>query len=365
MQQPLLDLFNQAATAQSQVNTAPYTEQLYAPPNQTQQNAITSTVNAANLAGAGANSTIGLANDTINGKYLYADSNPYLKSAVNASIDPLRDNLLRVILPGLQDKSISQGAYGGSGYGVAQGLATSDFDKQALDIASTMYSNNYQQERQNQLNAPQLYNVANQLLSAPGQLLGQAGAQQQAWQQGQDTADLNLFQLNQQQPYAGLTTLAQILNGAAPYSSTSGTRTGDSTTGSNGTANFLQGISGVGALTNSLFPAALPAAGSWLASLFAAAPAAGSGIGAISSAAMDALPALVAALSDERLKRDIRTVGYDAKGRRWVTWQWLWDGEGAEPSTGVIAQEVAANDPQAVTVGPHGFLMVDYSKLAA
>lgn len=298
----MLDLFNKAGTAQGQVNTAPYTGELYASPNQNQLNAVTSLTNAANLAGAGANATIGLASDTVAGKYLYADSNPYLASAVKATIDPLQMNLQRSILPGLQDKSIAQGAYGGSGYGVAQGLATSDFDRQALDVASQMYSSNYQQERQNQLNAPQLYNVANQLLTAPGTLLGQVGAQQQQWQQGQDTADLNLFQLNQQQPYAGLSTLASILSGAAPYSSTSGTRDGTATAATNPTTNLLQGLTGAASLTNSLFPTAAGAAGSWLASLFGAGAGTAATLGAgatagatagIGSALASALPFLL------------------------------------------------------------------------
>lgn len=364
MQQPLLDLFTQAATAQGKVNTAPYAGQLYAPPNATQQAAVgLNTQAAGQIAGGDQFDKVSqLANDTISGKYLYADSNPYLKSAVDASINPLRDNLLRSILPSLQDQSIRSGAYGGSGYGTAQGLATSDFERQALDLAGKMYAGNYATERQNQLNAPALYTEANNLATVPAQLLAQSGAQQQTWQQGQDTADLNLFQINQQQPYAGLSTLANILAGGAPYSATSGTRDTTGTTGSNSGANLLQGISGAGSIANSLFPAALPAAGSWLASLFAA-PTAAAGATALSST-LATLAASMAAFSDIRTKRDVRTLGWDGKGRRWVSWSYVWDAADVRHN-GVIAQELPANDHGAMVVNPYGLLMVDYSKLAA
>lgn len=66
--------------------------------------------------------------------------------------------------------------------------------------------------------------------------------------------------------------------------------------------------------------------------------------------------------SDARIKDDVTTAGYDAKGRRWVDFRYVWD----EPGTkrrGVIAQEVAKTDPGAVALHPMGFLMVDYAQL--
>lgn len=65
--------------------------------------------------------------------------------------------------------------------------------------------------------------------------------------------------------------------------------------------------------------------------------------------------------SDERLKENIRTIGFDAKGRRWVEYNYI---GGKTKRQGVIAQEIMASDPDAVHVWPlGGFLMVDYNKL--
>lgn len=69
------------------------------------------------------------------------------------------------------------------------------------------------------------------------------------------------------------------------------------------------------------------------------------------------------AFSDERLKRNVETVGYDNKGRRWAEYEYVW--EPGVRRRGVIAQEVLGTDPGAVLEGPNGFLMVDYAKLEA
>ena len=68
------------------------------------------------------------------------------------------------------------------------------------------------------------------------------------------------------------------------------------------------------------------------------------------------------AMSDERLKADIKPVGTDAKGRKWYDYRYLWDAPGTV-RRGVMAQEVRETDPGAVATHESGFLMVDYAKL--
>lgn len=70
----------------------------------------------------------------------------------------------------------------------------------------------------------------------------------------------------------------------------------------------------------------------------------------------------LAIFSDGRLKENISTIGFDARGRRWVKYNYLWD----DPTCvhkGLIAQEILQTDPQAVSIGPYGYLMIDYGKL--
>jgi len=72
--------------------------------------------------------------------------------------------------------------------------------------------------------------------------------------------------------------------------------------------------------------------------------------------------ALIAA-SDRRLKTNIMPAGKTAGGNNLYTWDWTDEGAriaGNQPGYGVIAQEV---NQDAVIVGPHGYLMVDYSRV--
>lgn len=68
-----------------------------------------------------------------------------------------------------------------------------------------------------------------------------------------------------------------------------------------------------------------------------------------------------AMFSDARLKEDIQTSRYDDKGRRWVTYNYIWDPEVRHE--GLVAQEAMLTDPEAVMLHPNGFLMIDYSKI--
>lgn len=64
--------------------------------------------------------------------------------------------------------------------------------------------------------------------------------------------------------------------------------------------------------------------------------------------------------SDIRLKTNIERVGTSPRGYSWYRWDWI-DGSGS--AVGVIAQEVALQDPSAVQAGSAGFLTVDYRKV--
>jgi outer membrane immunogenic protein len=64
--------------------------------------------------------------------------------------------------------------------------------------------------------------------------------------------------------------------------------------------------------------------------------------------------------SDIRLKRDIALVGHLDNGLGLYRYRYLWDDT---IYVGVMAQEVAQLAPQAVLLGPDGYLRVDYSQL--
>ena len=64
--------------------------------------------------------------------------------------------------------------------------------------------------------------------------------------------------------------------------------------------------------------------------------------------------------SDRRLKRDIVRLGVSPRGFAIYRFHYVW---GGPVMVGVMAQEVALSCPEAVLVGPGGYLQVDYDKL--
>lgn len=76
--------------------------------------------------------------------------------------------------------------------------------------------------------------------------------------------------------------------------------------------------------------------------------------------------ALIAALSDIRLKENIRSAGVSQDGHNLYLWDWNETGLGIvgdQPGFGVIAQELQKTLPDAVTRGADGYLRVDYSRV--
>ena len=73
------------------------------------------------------------------------------------------------------------------------------------------------------------------------------------------------------------------------------------------------------------------------------------------------------ALSDRRLKVDIKKIGTHSTGLNVYEWEWNAKafvlGLDKHPRKGFIAQEVQEIFPEAVVEGEHGYLMIDYSKI--
>lgn len=67
-----------------------------------------------------------------------------------------------------------------------------------------------------------------------------------------------------------------------------------------------------------------------------------------------------ALFSDERLKVDVRRIGKTDAGVPLYIYRYLW---GGPPQIGVMAQELAETQPDAVETHESGFLMVDYGKV--
>lgn len=141
--------------------------------------------------------------DTINGSYLTADSNPYLSGAVNQALGDVQSKV---------NSQFSGNNYGSSAHEqwLGQNLA---------DRALPIYAQNYQNERNNQLQAsmyaPGLVNANNAALQA-------GGAQQQQLNQSLNDLGYNEFQQALGFPYQQLNTIGGALGASSGYGTTTG-----------------------------------------------------------------------------------------------------------------------------------------------
>lgn len=243
--------------------------------------------------------------------------NPYQEQVINnAMADLNRGRQLQIQSD--QDAAIGRGAFGGSRSAVLEaetnrnyfdrmGNELANLRKQGFDSSAdlAMRDRNFRSGINESLLGDQYRNLG---------FLSNIGLQQQGLQQGAMDANYNEFLRGLNYPKEQLGLLAQGLSGLPGDSSTTmqkETGTGDVL----GTAAQLYGM--------------------YL-------------------------------LSDERMKKDITFIGKE-KGHNIYTWNWKdeakemgWD---KFPTIGVLAQEVMATNPDAVTKNNDGYYMVNYGAL--
>lgn len=123
--------------------------------------------------------------DTLGGRYLSPESNPFLAGTIKAATDPITQNWERNVMPNLRIGFSQAGQtispFGSSPFDRATAMASNDYLNQIANTSANLAGANYQNERQNQLAALGLGNQATGLqASAETQGLGaQLGQQSQ------------------------------------------------------------------------------------------------------------------------------------------------------------------------------------------
>ena len=296
---------------------APLSDETRAAQNLTTQRALqgNSSLNSAN----------GLLTDTLNGKYLSPDSNPYLKGMFDTAANDVTSKV--------------NSAFGGAGrYG--SGINQQVLSKQLGDTANSIYGQNYANERQAQQQgialSPTIANQDYTNLSA----LATVGGQRDALGQDQLNEQINRWNAAQSAPAQNIQNYIGLLNGTG---GNYGTNTQSTPYYSNGAASSLgSGLGMLGGLGG--FGGGGAAAGG--GSLIPFAQAFQTAIG---------LP-----WSDRRLKKDISLVG-EENGYPIYHFRYLNDASNAL-YRGVMAQDVAKIKPDAIEVFA-GYLAVDYDMI--
>jgi hypothetical protein len=162
------NLYNQGAPEYYSGNT-------YLGPNQAQQDAMAMMTNQANAGSNVLTNSSALANQTLSGDFLNA-GNPYLAQATQAGADVATDQYNKAMQNTNSQASLS-GRYGSNAHANLASDNSQNLANALTNQAGTMAYNNYNAERQNQMNvmnnaqniAGNDYYGANQLMNAGNQ----------------------------------------------------------------------------------------------------------------------------------------------------------------------------------------------------
>lgn len=263
-----MNLASATNTAMNSVDRSPWTGPALAGVNSFDNRAVLGMDQM--LSALGAQMTPGVFTDnamkSARGDYLLPGSNPTLQGNINAAINPITERLTRQVLPGLDNASIMDNAFGGDRAQLMKGQAYGDWAQAAGDISAQMTADNYNRERAYQVGAGDQYLSGLNAELAPMQMLAALGDRQRQLDQMGIDDQLMRRMLSEQFAFAGLGPAAQIL-GTLPYggetSSSSGTSTSTQTTKQNPLTSLVQGGLGVASMLSGLgwMPFASGAAG--------------------------------------------------------------------------------------------------------
>ena len=263
-------------------------------------------------------------NETMGGKYLDVDANPYFQKALAAGFKPQTEQFMQEVLPGLEGRFALSGRYGSGAHTGTTDRAVDSLTRAQADAAAKASSGAYDAERSRMLGAagtaaglfPQLQAADYQDINA----MGQAGAGWDQQNQARIDSDIARYNYDANKDWNYINRYLASLNAGYPGGEMSGTMRG------------------------SAMPSTNPSADMW---------------NTIFKGASVALPFF---MSDERLKEGIAPVGKLNDGQTVYSYRYKGD---PRTQIGLLAQEVERVHPDAVARHPSGLRMVDYRRATA
>jgi hypothetical protein len=266
--------------------------------------------------------------ETMGGKYLDVDANPYFQKALAAGFRPQNEQFMQEVLPGLEGRFALSGRYGSGAHTGTTDRAVDSLNRAQADAAAKASSGAYDAERSRMLGAagtaaglfPQLQAADYQDINA----MGQAGAGWDRYNQSLIDSDIARYNYDANKDWNYINRYLASLNAGYPGGEMSGTVRGSAMPSTNPTADTL----------NAVFKGA------------------GLGLSALG----------MFGFSDRRLKEDITPVGALNDGQTVYSYRYKGD---PRTQIGLLAQEVERVHPDAVARHPSGLRMVDYRRATA
>lgn len=150
---------------------------------------------------------------TLQGDYLTPESNPYLAAMSDAANRQTTRQYQEAVAPGIQSQFANSGRTGSGLYANAMDSSRDTLGRNLAESNAALYGNNFQNERNRQLQAAQLAPQTAQLSYLdPSQLLN-VGELYDAKAQQNIQADMQKYQFNQERPYDNLARYMATIGG--------------------------------------------------------------------------------------------------------------------------------------------------------
>ena len=190
------------------------------------------------------------ATDTISGKYLDPNTNPFLAATYGQAADQVTRSYQTATDPSTQAAFSGAGRYGSGARNQQVSQNQQDLGKSLGNLGTSIYGGNYQQERDRQLAATNNAGNYAQANYIPANNQVAAGGALQQQNQNEINADMAKWNYDQNLPYQKLNSyLASVGGNYGQSGTTTGTQTGN--TYSNPTG---QAVGGVASLASVLGP---------------------------------------------------------------------------------------------------------------
>lgn len=178
-------------------------------PSQTsgQEMALTAATKQASLADSAAQSM-----PFFFGNLTDPDSNSVLRSAIDASVRPIQENLMQQTLPGIRGE-FGMGNFGASRQGIAEGIASGQASQAIGDTASKLAQNTYDTNINAMLKAYGLLPTVQAAQVTPAATTSAVGDVRQGREQALINQDVGAFNYDQYAPFLQSKEIMSLLTG--------------------------------------------------------------------------------------------------------------------------------------------------------
>lgn len=324
--QPYLQKGIQDLTGLYDSGTAPafYPGPTVATPSSATQAALTALYQRGAQGSPYGKATLANLDQTMSGKYLDVDANPYFQKALAAGFRPQTEQFMQEVLPQLDGRFEGSGRYGGGAHAGMTERAFDSLNRAQAEAAVKAASGAYDTERSRMLSAATLFPQVQGAEYRDIEAMGQAGAGWDRQNQALIDADIARYNYDSNKDWNYTNRYLASLNAGYPGGEMNGTVRGSAMPATNPTADTFNAIFG------------------------------GAGLG------LKALGTFFP--SDRHLKEDIRPVGALNDGQTVYSYRFKGD---PRTQIGLLAQEVERVRPEAVARHPSGMRMVDYRRATA